>query len=104
MAVQEIDCRVLTAVLLPIQVKRACDAVDRRLCHAIVSFEEAAHIITVSSVPFCPAVPRWEAAHLIKSAGVPCLRNQLHIAKHRIKRKALQQWRLAHRGTVLIAP
>ncbi len=68
-----------------------------------VALEEAAHIVAVFSVPLSPAVPRREAADLIKSAGVPRLGDKLGVAEDRVKGEALEQRRLIHRRAVLVA-
>ncbi len=51
-----------------------------RLGHAFIAFQVSAHIITVSSVPFCPAVPGREGADLVEAVGVPCFGDQLHVS------------------------
>ncbi len=72
------------------------------LCHAFVSFEVSSHIVAVSSVPFCPAVPGGERTHLVESVSIPCLGNKFDISKDWVKGKSLQKRRLVHWRAIFV--
>ncbi len=102
MAGQEIHRGRNAAVFRIIQISRTGNAGNRRSGHPLVSFEEAAHIVPVPPVPLRPAPVRRETSHLIQTARIPGLGNQLHLPKHRVAGDFLQDRRVRHRCSVLI--
>ena len=83
-----------------IQVGGAGDALDRRPGQTSVSLQEAAQVVPVLAVPFCPPVPGGKGPHLIQSAGVPGLGNELHPAQDGIEGQTLQQGRFGQGSAV----
>ena len=72
-----------------IQIRRADDPLHCRLRHPSVSFQEAAEIIPITSVPFGPAVPVRETSHLVQPACIPCLGDELYMPQNGIIGQAL---------------
>ena len=102
MAVKEIDGSVLIPHIFRVEVRRAGHPVAGRAGQRQVAPQVIPHIIPVASVPFRPAVPGREGTHLIESAGVPGLRDQLDIRQNGIAGQLLQHGRILQRRTVLI--
>ena len=87
MAGEEVDAGIITCIIaLVISIETAIKVTGAgntpgcipRL--PAVALEEASQRITVSSVPLCPSSARRETSNLVKTAGIPCFRDQLDIA------------------------
>ena len=102
MAVEEIDGSVLIPHIIRVEVRRAGHPVAGRVGQRQVAPQVIPHIIPVAPVPFRPAVPGREGAHLIEPAGVPGLRDQLDIRQDGVTGQLLQHGRVLQGRTVLI--
>ena len=87
-----------------IYVAGSCNTEGGRACRAFISFQIPSDIVPVASIPLRPTVPGRKLPHLVQSSCVPCFCNQLHIPQDRVKCQLLQERRLFHGGSVLIAP
>ena len=68
-----------------------------------VPLQVPAHVVPIAAVPLRPAVPGGERTHLIQSAGVPGLGNELYVSQNGVERQRLEQRRLFH-GTAVLVP
>ena len=102
MAGEEIDGRIIAFILTGIEIQGTRESAGRRLGKPVISFQKTSHVIPVFSIPLRPAGERRKTAHLIKSAGIPGLRNEFHIPENGIFREIFQKRRLIHGGTVFI--
>ena len=48
-----------------VHVGRASKAGGKSSFHALVSFDKAAHVVSVAAIPLAPDIPVGEAAHLV---------------------------------------
>ena len=101
---QEVDGSIAAAVDRIIQIRGTGHSLCGDPRHLAVPLQETPHIIPVASVPFRPAFPGRERTHLIESAGIPGLGNELDISKDRIEGQTPQQRRLIQGSAVITAP
>ena len=94
---QEIHGRIVPSPFRIIDILGTGNSARSNLPHAKIPFQEIAHIIPISAIPFRPAAPGGETAHLIEAARIPRLGDQLHIPQDRIESQTLQKRRLTHR-------
>ena len=87
-----------------VEVGRADDAFLHVGKHLFVALQETAHTITEPAVPLSPASPRRERAHLIESACIPSLGNELRLAENGVMRQRFEQGWIGHGMAVLVAP
>ena len=101
---QEIHGRIVSSPFRIIDIPGAGNPACGDLPHTKVSFQEIAHVIPISTVPFRPTAPGGKTAHLIESTRIPRLGDQLHIPQDRVKSQTLQKRRFTHRRTILVPP
>ena len=102
MAVEEIDGSVLLPYIIRVDVRGSGHPVAGRVGQVQIAPQVIPHIVPVAPVPFRPAVPGREGAHLIEPAGIPGFGDQLDIRQDGVTGQLLQHGRVLQGRTVLI--
>ena len=85
-----------------IKIGGAKNPLNHVTCDSGISPQKASGSITVMAVPFHPTAIGRKVSHLIETACIPSLRNQIASCEDRIKRESFQQGRIRQRMTVPI--
>src|SRR5262249_21212745 len=82
-AIYEIDALLGPALLVCIKLLAAEQTIRNTGDRIIFAAEEVAYIVSEFSIPLSPAIPN-KTADLVKTGGVPSLRNHLDAGERRI--------------------
>ena len=94
MAGDEIN-RSCRASLVPgVEVRRALNANGESACLPCITFQKLADVITIFSIPLGPSAVGRERAHLVETASVPCLGDQLAFRQDGIVGETFEQRRI----------
>ena len=93
---------IVLCMISSVQIMGAADTVGCRTVFPAVPLQVPSERITVSSVPFSPAVAGRKTSYLIEPSRVPCLGNKLHITENRVIGDQLQERRICQGRSVCI--
>ena len=83
MAGDEIHADLGSTVFMAINIWAANQALGNLARHASITFEEMAHVIAKTTIPFLPVI-RHKASNLVETGGIPSLSNQLGSRQNRV--------------------